>query len=256
MALIMNLLQLEPRGKLARSTSLQVLLLLIITLCPRLDAFSIPLSHTCAITATVTHRSSIRCVPDFLTQKRSSIDQHLCVVHAEKVGSSDNSPKKKRRRKQQPNASLDVSSAQVQNKIIVVEDLNDTSTMKDNDLTMMNEIARYEFQNKMDAPKVSTLPSIMTDDIANRLEPQQSTSSSSTVSGAIPLPDIKEARKRKQMEEENARIQKEQHEQKVKIKRTDKEAFRRVSILFHSNYTNAFATSTLVMLTLTSFLRI
>jgi len=45
---------------------------------------------------------------------------------------------------------------------------------------------------------------------------------------AIPLPDIKEARKRKQLEEEVARFEQEQEKNRPKISRKDKEAFVRV----------------------------
>ena len=51
-------------------------------------------------------------------------------------------------------------------------------------------------------------------------------------SETIPLPDIKEARKRKQMEEELARMEQEKEAQKVKIKRSDKEAFAKASAVF------------------------
>lgn len=65
-------------------------------------------------------------------------------------------------------------------------------------------------------------------------EPIQSTATASEESGnsdntAIPLPDIREARRRKEIEEELARTEQEKEEQKVKIKRSDKEAFRKVS---------------------------
>ena len=46
--------------------------------------------------------------------------------------------------------------------------------------------------------------------------------------GAIPLPDIKETLKKKE-EEERARIEEEMLKEKRRIKRSDKEAFTRVS---------------------------
>jgi hypothetical protein len=46
--------------------------------------------------------------------------------------------------------------------------------------------------------------------------------------GAIPLPDIKQTLRKKEMEEEIARMAEEKEEKKVRIKRTDKEAFRKV----------------------------
>lgn len=45
---------------------------------------------------------------------------------------------------------------------------------------------------------------------------------------AIPLPDIKQARKKKEMEQEQARVESEMEDKRVKIKRSDKEAFRNV----------------------------
>lgn len=46
--------------------------------------------------------------------------------------------------------------------------------------------------------------------------------------GAIPLPDIKETLKRKE-EEERARVEEEKLKEKRRIKRSDKEAFTKVS---------------------------
>jgi hypothetical protein len=57
-----------------------------------------------------------------------------------------------------------------------------------------------------------------------------SASLSQDESGAIPLPDIKQALKKKAMEEELARIEEEKEEEKVRIKRTDKAAFAKVRI--------------------------
>lgn len=220
----MKLPLLRPKGKAIYFSSVITVLFLFVTRFSQLDAYTVQVSHAHTRATKATQHCSLRCQPAFLIQQRTRIDQSFFVLHADERGISNDSPKKKRRRKQP--ASSDTTSDQVQRSSVVDEEPNDTSTMNDIDLTMMNEIARYEFENKMDAPK---LPNVV-DDTINLFEPQQSTTSSaaSTVSGAIPLPDIKEARKRKQMEEENARIQQEQDEQKVKIKRTDKEAFRRL----------------------------
>jgi hypothetical protein len=49
-------------------------------------------------------------------------------------------------------------------------------------------------------------------------------------SGAIPLPDIKQVLRKKFMEEELSRIEEEQEDQQVKIKRTDRKAMARVRI--------------------------
>lgn len=53
----------------------------------------------------------------------------------------------------------------------------------------------------------------------------KSTDSENTM---IPLPDIKEVLKKKELEEELARIEEEQAETKVKIKRSDRKALAKV----------------------------
>ena len=50
-----------------------------------------------------------------------------------------------------------------------------------------------------------------------------------SASEAIPLPDIRQALQSKALEEEKARIEEEKEAARVKIKRSDKEAFTRVS---------------------------
>ena len=224
----MKLFLFRTVGKRICSLSLLALICMGVTLFPQVDAYCMPLSVTRAIDTATTRQRFLRSAPDFSFLHQTKVEHRLLILKAEGKSSNDDSPKKKRRRKQ-PQASLNTSSAQVQSKSTVDEELNDTSVMNEIDLTMMNEIAKYEFQSKIDAPTLPTLPNIVDNDTISTFEPPQSTS---TVSGAIPLPDIKEARKRKQMEEEEARIQQEQDEQKVRIKRTDKEAFRRVSC-FH-----------------------
>jgi hypothetical protein len=47
-------------------------------------------------------------------------------------------------------------------------------------------------------------------------------------SGAIPLPDIKQVLRKKFMEEELSRIEEEQEDKTVKIKRTDRKAMAKV----------------------------
>lgn len=58
--------------------------------------------------------------------------------------------------------------------------------------------------------------------------------SSKAESTAIPLPDIKEVLRKKEVEEELARIEEEQAETKVKIKRNDKKALAKVTLILMS----------------------
>lgn len=219
----MNLLSFR---KAVRCSSISLaLVMLLYTFLPRSECYTMPLSFTRSNTP-IQQEFFLRPIPLLMLHRRKSVRNRQFGICAEETGRSVESSKKKRRRRQ-PIASQDAPSTQDVQGTSVTED---QGTIKDFDLTMMNEIVRYEFQNNPDAPTVTSFPNVVDDESINPLGPQQSsTSLSSSVSGAIPLPDIKEARKRKQMEEEMARIQQEQDEQKVKIKRTDKEAFRRVS---------------------------
>jgi hypothetical protein len=155
-------------------------------------------------------------------------------------GSDTKGTKKKRRRKVAPSAT-DSPSVSIDTSIngrIRGEDtlkdptksvgdaaVDDLSVTKE-DLATLSEIAKFEF--KRDTPTTdSTIPRDNLDasgTIASPLVDQ----SSAVSNNELLLPDIKEARKRKQMEEEIAR-QQAQAEQKVKIKRSDKEAMRKVS---------------------------
>lgn len=60
--------------------------------------------------------------------------------------------------------------------------------------------------------------------------------------GAIPLPDIREALKKKQLEEELARAQEEEEEQRVLVNRSDKEAFAKVRF----RYAHSFDSDTFI----------
>ena len=60
------------------------------------------------------------------------------------------------------------------------------------------------------------------------LAPSSSLSSGSGSGDVIPLPDIRQALKKKAVEEELKRMEAEKQANRVKIKRTDKEAFRKV----------------------------
>jgi hypothetical protein len=237
--------------------TISITLLVIIPL--YLDAYIVSLHPKFDVRCTITKTKQL-----FLTDKRvtfnflshqTRVRNDILNLYAENGSKSSDGTKKRRRRKQQqpttvPSEVKTVSSQQqqIENLRIDQSDSESDSGIDDNksvieqqpdttldDLKTINEIANYKFQNVDD----TILPSvnvdyadkggskINTNDILQTQVP--TTESSSSVSNAIPLPDIKEARKRKQMEEEMARIQQEQDEQKVKIKRTDKEAFRKVS---------------------------
>lgn len=94
------------------------------------------------------------------------------------------------------------------------DDDNNDEQSKKIDLQLMNEIAKFEFQKDKE--------------ITMGIKDAEITSTDSDQPLAIPLPDISEVKKRKQIEEELKRYEEEKEDQKVRIKRTDKEAFRRV----------------------------
>jgi hypothetical protein len=65
-------------------------------------------------------------------------------------------------------------------------------------------------------------------DVANFSFDVESEDESQPIDNALPLPDISEVLKKKEMEEELARIEEEKEDDMVKIKRTDRKAFLKV----------------------------
>lgn len=157
-------------------------------------------------------------------------------LHASAEGTGGNNKnKRKRRRKKQP--AIDVttttdpqvgssssSSPSVQEKSTVIRDDigdidDDDEPLTPQDIATIADVARFEFQKDKEFSM----------GVANKVAATTTNPAPSTQpANAIPLPDIKEARKRKQMEEELAKVEQEQKENKVRIKRSDKEAFRKV----------------------------
>jgi hypothetical protein len=244
--------------------------MLLVILPSQWDAYTMsPQPQHLAVRRTITNTKQLfgkdkRVNPFFLSlsiRVRDGISN--LKVNANNESNNDNS-KKRRRRKQQPvTVSSDVpnvsSQKQPQMETVIRDDDYDNNvdggsvtrqqqpdTMVEDDSyvdrTTINEIAKYKFQNVLDGnvPTSNVNIDFIENSNINSNDPIQTqvqaselvNTISSSVSNAILLPDIKEARKRKQMEEEMTRIQQEQDEQKVKIKRTDKEAFRKVSDYF------------------------
>jgi hypothetical protein len=159
-------------------------------------------------------------------------------------GSDTTGTKKKRRRKVAPPVATDSPSVSIDTSINGSSSIRREDTPKDptlavddgaaddigvtkEDLATLSEIAKFEF--KRDTPTMDS--SILRDNLDTAPGTMTAPLDPSSVGGSsneLLLPDIKEARKRKQMEEEMAR-QQAQAEQKVKIKRSDKEAMRKVS---------------------------
>ena len=199
-------------------------LFLLINISSQSDAYTIPSFARIRITKT-TQKMVQRSVPVLTFERQDRIMRRIVLCAVEKAtGSTDDSPKKKRRRKLSTASTDAPSQSGEMASNVELNETEEQGSMLPNqsprasiDLAMMNEIARFEFQNTQNDAGIDLL------------EPSQQ-STTSAVSGAILLPDIKEARKRKQMEEEVARLQQQQDDQKIKIKRTDKEAFRRVSL--------------------------
>ena len=144
--------------------------------------------------------------------------------------SNERSSKKKRRRKKPAAVPLMdpviVSSPEpgevdaVDALLMDEEDAENTGLTK-KEMALIDEIAKFEFQTDKE---LSMRGALLDDDSISAA----ATSSTSISGNAVPLPDIKEARKKKQMEEELARMEEEKEETRVKIKRSDKAAFARV----------------------------
>lgn len=177
----------------------------------------------------------------------------IVALSAESNTDGSNS-KKKRRRKAPPtestpgkNSAKEGAGQRVEQMAIEMNDddnddnLERTSfSLSKDDLLTMTEIARFEFKGDKDSSMRTPLVPMPNDPTKGATGSKDTAAwsmddptfdnsiDSDKSSDVLPLPDIKEARKKKQMEEEMARMDQENEEQKVRIKRTDKEAFRRV----------------------------
>jgi hypothetical protein len=103
------------------------------------------------------------------------------------------------------------------------DDTTELATRKD-DIAVLNEIAKFEFQTDKEISmsiKETPIPESF-DSITN---------TNTAMDTSIPLPDITEARKKKRLELEQKLMEEIKEETKVKIKRSDKEAFKKVRLL-------------------------
>jgi hypothetical protein len=171
---------------------------------------------------------------------------HAAAAASEGRGEKNNTNKRKRRRKKQP-STIQVTSTttapQLEKTTVIREDIGAIDDDDDNqslgesltpqDIAAIADVARFEFQKDKEFSMGTTAATNAPDSNNNNPSADDAiataaSTQSVTPANAIPLPDIKEARKRKQMEEELAKIEQEQEANKVKIKRSDKEAFRKV----------------------------
>lgn len=129
--------------------------------------------------------------------------------------------KRKRRRKKPPAVPAKDPVKVSREELLEIDDndRDESEMMTKEDMALIGEVAKFEFQTDKEMAM-----GVIDDD------PKAASNSGGggSSSNAIPLPDIKEARKKKQMEEELARMEQEKEEQKVRIKRSDKEAFAKV----------------------------
>ena len=198
----------SPRHLLRRQTSFRPLLL------------SRPLVATCG---TVSRTSTYNQPPSTTT-----------TVLAASAGNNERTGKKKRRRKQPPAVPLmdpvKVSSPEpgevaAMDDLLMDEEEPENTVLTKSDVALIDEIAKFEFQTDKD---FSMRAAVLLDDDSQTAANSAASITDGRASNAISLPDIKEARKKKQMEEELARMEQEKEEQKVRIKRSDKAAFARV----------------------------
>jgi hypothetical protein len=90
-----------------------------------------------------------------------------------------------------------------------------TSNDINDDIRLLKEISKFEFKDITMGIQDTTTSTIETDNDTS-----------------IPLPDISDVRRRKKAEEDLQRMEIEKDEKKVRIKRSDKEAFRKVNTFF------------------------
>jgi len=150
----------------------------------------------------------------------------------------DNKKTKRKRRRKKPPAVPDQDPVKVSQQETVEgvgrssssseSDDEEPEMLTPKDIAVIGDVAKFEFQTDKEMAMGFVA------DAADTAADDKSVTGNSR-SETIPLPDIKEARKRKQMEEELARMEQEKEAQKVKIKRSDKEAFAKVSAMFYND---------------------
>lgn len=122
--------------------------------------------------------------------------------------------KKRRRRKQPPGAPVNPETSSISEPAISVEELASADDLDDDDevdVSMLKDIAKFKFDGQVLGP-----------------ESTENTDSEGD-NTALPLPDIKDTLRKKELEEEMARIEEEEAETRVKIKRSDRKAMSKVS---------------------------
>lgn len=154
--------------------------------------------------------------------------------------------KKKKRRRKNPPPTTATPPPPVVVETTTVAPNNVTDVVVDppksqEDLDLLNQVANFEFTSNPDL-----LQGIQDDNTVGVTTTDETSSSSSDES--IPLPDIRQARKRKQEQEEQEKLEEEREAQRVRIKRSDKEAFTKVRYihsLSHTHHVVAPRTTTL-----------
>jgi hypothetical protein len=142
---------------------------------------------------------------------------------------TDGNKKRKRRRKQAPTVDnpkqQQESSIKEETEMGFDDDDDFDDDEEDIDIATIKEVANFSFDGKidnMDTTKVS-FGSTTTgaDNISSPVQQKED--------GAIPLPDIKDTLRRKELEAEMARMEEEQETNTKKIDRKDRKALLKVS---------------------------
>jgi hypothetical protein len=118
--------------------------------------------------------------------------------------------KKRRRRKQPPSGPGVPESTSAPEPMVSMDD--DFEDEEEVDISMLKDIANFKFDGEIAGADTSEVTPRGSDTIT------------------IPLPDIKDTLRKKELEEEMARIEEAEAEIRVKIKRSDKKAMAKVRI--------------------------
>lgn len=140
--------------------------------------------------------------------------------------------KRRRKRKDQASAVVDEVKTSQPRKVEAVEQVEQPAEeITEEELGQIADVAKFEF-DKGGADEKSTQGEgvfVQPDDsIQKGIQNEEITSTVSQTDGAIPLPDIREALEKKKEKEEQARLEEQKELDKVKIKRSDKEAFKKL----------------------------
>ncbi|GKY93064.1 hypothetical protein MPSEU_000274700 [Mayamaea pseudoterrestris] len=154
-----------------------------------------------------------------ISTRSHQLQQHSFQLFA----SNDGTDKRKRRRRKQSSTTAPPTPDPVKTSLPEMEGIDDPldEDLTEDDILELAKVAKFEFRPRTSGEAIS-MPNVDVRDLSKSSEAAAPIGSE----GAIPLPDIREVRQKKAMQEEIDRIAVEELETRVRIKRSDTKALR------------------------------